>query len=674
MSFAYPPSKTPVAELSPISIDDLRLETHHIGRVLFVRAFGTPRRLVGLHTGIEDKNGDVDRLAVYNLPPNVPAEHVIPQHCVLAIKEPYYKATADRGYTIRVDHPSDLLCLPSDSLLVPLELSSALADTRVAPISCKDKGNAYYRAKDYFNALELYSLGLKSCSAEDRLLRADIYRNRSVTNLLVGRYEDAVSDATASMLQADQDIDQEKVAMYNTKALFRAGRAHYELGQFEESHRAFAVAMQITPEDHDTLMELSRVKARMAEIATGEYNFGAMRSALKHGRLRLDHASYTHNVTVRSAGSKGRGLFATKRLRAGDVVMCEKAFQSCFRGDSSNDIYIVININTNSGNTGPHASLLFRIIDHLRYNPGHARQFVELWDGGYKPKYGAVQVDGQTVVDTFETQAIIEHNCFSSEIDPRIAEDTSSDKPSGVLAIWTTASLSNHSCIGNACRAILGDMMIISAVRDIEEDEEITMSYRSWEANLTERQSALNKTWGFTCQCVLCTAEREAPTGTRLERQALDDLMTSLLRAHQHSEDYQQDKRTIQEVEQLYHQLVNKYDMTVFRHLPRHTLIAPNHWLTQAYATSSYAQRCKSHAMDLLQNLGFGVEVHRTGLNVDRTNAHMDVRAVDAAIHLRNVHLVQKDRVMADAFERFARECWRILHADEHGFVERYNT
>lgn len=75
VGYSYPPCATPLADLTPITMDELRLEENHIGRVLFARTFGTPRRIQAVQGAIFDTSGDVDRIAVYNfetgLAPNV---------------------------------------------------------------------------------------------------------------------------------------------------------------------------------------------------------------------------------------------------------------------------------------------------------------------------------------------------------------------------------------------------------------------------------------------------------------------------------------------------------------------------------------------------------------------------------------------------------------------------
>ncbi len=138
---AYPPCTNPISSLAPITLRELKLETHHRGRVLIVRTFGIPTRLSAIQSAIEDENKDVDHLAIQNLPLTAVTEKVLPSGAIVAIKEPYYKITADGGVMIRVDHPSDFLHLESGDALVPVRLRSIPGQNKQDKTSTQLKEN-----------------------------------------------------------------------------------------------------------------------------------------------------------------------------------------------------------------------------------------------------------------------------------------------------------------------------------------------------------------------------------------------------------------------------------------------------------------------------------------------------------------------------------------------------
>lgn len=79
---------------------------------------------------MEDEHGEVEKLALYNHSDNSILSS-LPEGCVVAVKEPYYKLNAggDDDFMISVDHPSDVLLLRCDDPVIPLALKPETAKT-----------------------------------------------------------------------------------------------------------------------------------------------------------------------------------------------------------------------------------------------------------------------------------------------------------------------------------------------------------------------------------------------------------------------------------------------------------------------------------------------------------------------------------------------------------------
>lgn len=331
MSSAYPPSNTALAELEPIDLSMLRLETHHRGKVLFVRTFVEANQVLSFQSAVEDKLGDVDRVSLYNEDPKFEPSQVLPNGAVFAIKEPYYKVTADGGYTIRIDHPSDLVKLKPGDNVIPLVF--ALSSLGIWQFGDGDKwkedGNQAYLKKDYLSALEMYTRGIAACGAEDHALRYDLLRNRAAVNLSLTRYESALDDATAAVMPEVLP----NAAKYNTKAHLRQARAAYALGDWRSAESHYAEALSCTAADPDSLTGRKSVVDRLQEATSGSYDFKKISDSLGEKSSRLDVADFQSSTEVRAAGRHGRGLFATKALKAGDLILCEKAFAIRFKAE-----------------------------------------------------------------------------------------------------------------------------------------------------------------------------------------------------------------------------------------------------------------------------------------------------------------------------------------------------
>lgn len=634
-----------------------------------MRTFGEPCRLVGVQNAVEDSQGTVDRLAVYNYDPTLKPQDILPKTGIFAIKEPYYKATADQGYTIRVDHPSDYINLRPGHPLIPAAFTPRLVEVGLSPIDLKTDGNAAYLAKDYITALDLYSRGIIACEVADGRPRRDLLRNRSIVNLLLMRYDAAGKDARTAIIPASEALDEDTTKRLNTKAWFRAGQAAYQYEDFQQAEQEFARAIEASPHDGDALRERERVVQRLREIQTGHYDFAQMRISNKKC-LRLDHASYTQPVIKRNTEHRGRGLFATMDVKAGDLLLCEKALEVAFKSDNMTDIVTIINLNTNRGSMGPHATLMSRVISKAHHNPNYAARLLDLYDQGYTPKCAARQVDDRTVIDSFQVQSIIECNCFGCE-DSKAVHHSKHDTPSGSVGIWVTASYINHDCIGNARRSFIGDMMIVRAVRDVVRDEEITMPYISYGASPSEHRKRLQRTWGFKCECLLCLAESGVAQPQRRDRQKLTELIGKFLVTRQQSETYHPDKATIRRAEELFTKLEGSYDKSVFGDLPRLGLVELNLWLCQAYAAPATAPQLLKAAIQLLRNAGFHVTSAGTVL-FDRSSGMIEASAVDAAVYAAHANSALSRPYIAQQFNDLARGMYRTLHGDLHRFDSRY--
>lgn len=122
------------------------------------------------------------------------------------------------------------------------------------------------------------------------------------------------------------------------KALFRAARALYSLGCFARSRSYLAELQALYPRNKAAVRDIERCDLRLREQA-GDFDFASMvdEAVTKQPSPHLDRATYIGPIEVRKCAieSHGRGLFTTKAVKAGELLLCEKAFAAAFpRNDS----------------------------------------------------------------------------------------------------------------------------------------------------------------------------------------------------------------------------------------------------------------------------------------------------------------------------------------------------
>lgn len=389
-------------------------------------------------------------------------------------------------------------------------------------------------------------------------MRYDLYRNRANANLFLARFESALSDAEAAVIpSAETESLDDATLKLNAKAYYRAGRAAYSLRMLSRADAHFQQVESCTPDDVDAKRERKRTASSMEEEKAGCYDFIAMSDAASPTRNRLDHADYIVKVAVRSAGKRGRGLFATQDIPMGDLVLCEKGFGVVFGSESQTETYTMINLNTDRGSMGSHATLLYDLVHKLSYNPEQAKLYFDLYDGGYTPKIPPQVVDGVTVIDTFRTAAISEYNRFgcpnvrSSDTAGQRSDANAENDQEHSVGVWLVASHINHACDENASRAFIGDMMIIRAARDIKAGDEILMRYSNAEKDGTATRAHTMKTWGFECDCPVCEADAPTPKAQLERRKVLGSEAVSFLNNNRLSIQRPANAATIRKVEKL---------------------------------------------------------------------------------------------------------------------------
>jgi tetratricopeptide (TPR) repeat protein len=228
---------------------------------------------------------------------------------------------------------------------------------------------------------------------EDRAFSLDVYRKRAFANLTAKVFTSAKDDALASGL--GDAIDE--------KASYCAGRAAYELSEYAKSKEYIENALKLNPKNLKYKKELKRANSRIKEVEGGIYDFHSMVTSVTKQNIHLDYADWTKNTAIKSTPTHGRGLFATRDIEAGELVLCEKAFclPNRYEGEEGSDL-VMYNLNTTSRTQRPAQTALFlHLVQKLYNNPHLNKSFFDLDGGNYlrSGKEGEL-VDGVPIIDT----------------------------------------------------------------------------------------------------------------------------------------------------------------------------------------------------------------------------------------------------------------------------------
>lgn len=413
----YAPCTTPLAELQSIKIRDLSLEMQHRGRYLVVRTIAPPNRLDSIGALAVDENDDaiIVQLLHQEDESRRKATDILNEGTILLLKEPYCLAIGEGEYALRVDHLSDVVHLEQNDSRIPQRWLPTVTNVEETPPSSrvlKFKGHAAYTNGNYWSAI-------KRCVLKDW--------PETCTHILK-RYSDALSlpatdeeraNIKQNRAQAFQKTEQYDAVLddlgypnFNSstceKSLVLAATALYKLQRFQESCNVLERLVRDYPDsesESEANHELKRTIRRVREENTGKYTFWEL---LKKARdpypPNIECASYFGPTMVKQSESRGRGLFTTQAVKAGDLLLCEKAFEIAYADESTKFISLVYNPETGVKEfCGTEATLVTKLAQKLRRNPSLAQSFTALHDGT-DDAATFFYVDGGLVVDTQETK------------------------------------------------------------------------------------------------------------------------------------------------------------------------------------------------------------------------------------------------------------------------------
>jgi tetratricopeptide (TPR) repeat protein len=221
-------------------------------------------------------------------------------------------------------------------------------------------------------------------------------------------------------------------------------------------------------------------------------------------------AEYIGAVQIRKSGISGRGLFATKNIDAGTLVLVTKAIAT-ERGilpseDSGENAQLVMWKN-----------FIHRVADSLTKCPRTCNLMNTLWTGEdedglevpdislFRPE---AEENGQPN-DKPDMARILSILDVNSLVEVAVSAKVLG-KNSGYygVGLWLLASFINHSCSPNARRLHVGDYVMVHTSRDVKAGEEITFTYYDALSPFNKRKE-MSKTWGFRCNCKRCKFEEE---------------------------------------------------------------------------------------------------------------------------------------------------------------------
>ncbi|KAF2727111.1 hypothetical protein EJ04DRAFT_539117 [Polyplosphaeria fusca] len=402
--------------------------------------------------------GEVAALQIYHQDDETvrKATQIVNVGTILVVKEPYFKITTYGDHDIwRIWTAS----APSVSITGrPRE-----SGTGISADSLKLEGNAAIgQGLIYVYPCDRYTNALKQQPTQQET--EIIKRNRSLALLRTGQYDAALSDK---------------------KSLFHASEALYHFGRFAEFGSLLEQLRVKYPSNSEAVSSLIRAKRRLQKHSNGNINIASLQArATSLYPPLIDRATYLGPVEIRDTDDCGSGLFVTRAIEAGELLLCGKAFSYAYVPDQHRrgnaDTKFLMNPETGRGFIGAQADLLQMIVQRLFKCPSIAPSFTNLYHGSYV-SINAHEVDGKPV---FLSERIMASNVFGC--------------PHSSLQMHRDI-MANKDYLKNCHRAFIGDIMIVRAAKDLDANTELRFCYHhpTSKKDIQEHQKILRRGWGL---------------------------------------------------------------------------------------------------------------------------------------------------------------------------------
>ncbi|KAG9088491.1 hypothetical protein FS749_002132 [Ceratobasidium sp. UAMH 11750] len=513
--------RSPLETLSPITLSEMMIRTVHKKNYLLCRVISPSVRMVAIQAAIEDQNGDVADLALYHSFETKEMERddiasLLPIGLVILIREPlFWLGTTGGNPTIRVDSPADVI-FPTYNDPVLQRLPDAWKTLEYPDAQgYREAGNKAFNRGHLEVAIRAYTYGL-ALDPSASLCRS----NRGWCHFKLGNFSSAFSDLRAA------SEDETLPADIRNKARYRMALVYYAMDRFTDAMEIVndGVSAKLSPELFDALRE--KIESRLKEQAHGEYDwFGLHKQAGTNHAQMLDVADYIGPITVAEMPTRGggRGVFTTRRVLAGELLIVAKPFafaspaefpkdmlrcchpgRTMITGKSAHELTGRAARRLMGDRSG--AGILFRDlysgennnVDSLSKGTGETENSTFLATTG---RHWTLSDDYENDhIDIEEIRGIIKVNSFQDSVTG--FPHTESE------GIYLIPSLVNHSCDGTVVRFTVGSIVVMRASRSMQAGEEVTCSYiggRS-DTSVLSREPALAQ-WFGNCDCSLCKAD-----------------------------------------------------------------------------------------------------------------------------------------------------------------------
>lgn len=310
-------------------------------------------------------------------------------------------------------------------------------------------------------------------------------------------------DSSEAMRDCDQALEIENT---HFKTLLCKGKVLLALSRYSSALECFKTALLDPQASESVTAYVEKCKKLEFQAKTGALDLSDWVLSGFRGRTP-ELAEFIGSIEIKKSEFSGRGLFATKNIVTGALILVTKgvATERGILGSEKAQMVMWKNFVDEVTKSVRRCDRTRRLVSSL--STGEEEDTLEVPDVSlYMPEEEAFETCGDdSSLDMEKLLSILDVNSLVEEAVS--AKVMGKNKEYYGVGLWTLPSFINHSCVPNARRLHVGDYAIVHASRDIKAGEEITSAYYDVLSSPLEKRKEMAESWGFSCKCSRCKFE-----------------------------------------------------------------------------------------------------------------------------------------------------------------------
>ncbi|KAJ4916576.1 SET domain protein 35 [Raphanus sativus] len=310
-------------------------------------------------------------------------------------------------------------------------------------------------------------------------------------------------DSSEAMRDCDQALEIENT---HFKTLLCKGKVLLALSRYSSALECFKTALLDPQASESVTAYVEKCKKLEFQAKTGAFDLSDWVLSGFRGRTP-ELAEFIGSIEIKKSEFSGRGLFATKNIVTGALILVTKgvATERGILGSEKAQMVMWKNFVDEVTKSVRRCDRTRRLVSSL--STGEEEDTLEVPDVSlYMPEEEAFETCGDdSSLDMEKLLSILDVNSLVEEAVS--AKVMGKNKEYYGVGLWTLPSFINHSCVPNARRLHVGDYAIVHASRDIKAGEEITSAYYDVLSSPLEKRKEMAESWGFSCKCSRCKFE-----------------------------------------------------------------------------------------------------------------------------------------------------------------------